>query len=142
MLRSRCKSQNYYQWLPSHYRTKALRVLMILQEKGAQVKIFESGNTAFHMKSYIFVHREDRSSKDGVAYVGSSNISHSALNHGLEWNLRSYLSENQSAFQEICSKFKVLFERPASVHSINEWIDATRQEYESKTPQDKIKSWG
>ena len=82
---------------------KALRVLMILQEKGAQVKIYESGNTAFHMKSYIFVHREDRSSKDGVAYVGSSNISHSALNHGLEWNLRITSAENQSAFQEICS---------------------------------------
>ena len=119
---------------------KALRVLMILQEKGAQVKIYESGNTAFHMKSYIFVHREDRSSKDGVAYVGSSNISHSALNHGLEWNLRITSSENQSAFQEICSKFKVLFENPQAVHLSNEWIDVYREEYESKTPQDKIKS--
>jgi superfamily II DNA or RNA helicase/HKD family nuclease len=119
---------------------KALRALMILQEKGAQVKIYESGNTAFHMKSYIFVHREDRSSKDGVAYVGSSNISHSALNHGLEWNLRITSSENQSAFQEICSKFKVLFENPQAVHLSNEWIDTYREEYESKTPQDKIKS--
>ena len=119
---------------------KALRVLMILQEKGAQVKIYESGNTAFHMKSYIFVHREDRSSKDGVAYVGSSNISHSALNHGLEWNLRITSSENQSAFQEICSKFKVLFENSQAVHLSNEWIDLYREEYESKTPQDKIKS--
>ena len=41
-----------------------------------------------------------------MAYVGSSNISHSALNHGLEWNLKVTSSENQNAFQEICSKFK------------------------------------
>ena len=119
---------------------KALRVLMILQEKGAQVKIFESGNTAFHMKSYIFVHREDRTTKDGMAYVGSSNISHSALNHGLEWNLKVTSSENQNAFQEICSKFKVLFENSQAVPLSNEWIDIYRNEYESKTPQDKIKS--
>ena len=54
--------------------------------------------------------------------------------------LRITSSENQSAFNEICSKFKVLFENPQAVQLSNEWIDEYRQEYESKTPQDKIKS--
>ena len=95
----------------SYNRTQSPKIVNDSARK-THFKIYESGNTAFHMKSYIFVHREDRSSKDGIAYVGSSNISHSALNHGLEWNLRITSSENQSAFNEICSKFKVLFENP------------------------------
>ena len=118
---------------------KALRMLMILQEKGAEVKIFESGNTAFHMKSYIFIHREDRITKDGLAYVGSSNISHSALRHGLEWNLRITSAENQSSFQEICSKFRALYQDARAIDLSNEWIDAYRIEYEARTTQDKIK---
>ena len=119
---------------------KALRMLMVLQEKGAQIKIFESGNTAFHMKSYIFIHREDRTAKDGLAYVGSSNISHSALRHGLEWNLRVTSTENQHSFQEICSKFKDLYQDNRTVELNHDWIDAYRAEYDARTSQDKIKS--
>ena len=116
---------------------KALRMLMILQEKGAQVKIFESGNTAFHMKSYIFVHREDRSSKDGIAYVGSSNISQSALSHGLEWNLRVTSEENQSSFEEICTKFKALFDDQRAIILNNEWIDRYHAQYTTQNPQEQ-----
>jgi superfamily II DNA or RNA helicase/SOS-response transcriptional repressor LexA len=118
---------------------KALRMLMILQEKGAQVKIFESGNTAFHMKSYIFIHREDRRTKDGLAYVGSSNISNSALKHGLEWNLKITSAENQSSFQEICSKFKKLYQDVRAIDLSHEWIDAYRVEYDARSTQDKAK---
>ena len=118
---------------------KALRMLMILQEKGAQVKIFESGNTAFHMKSYIFIHREDRLSKDGLAYVGSSNISHSALRHGLEWNLKVTSAENQSSFEEICSKFRALYQDARAVDLSHEWIDRYRDAYEARTSEDKLK---
>ena len=119
---------------------KALRMLMILQEKGAQVKIFESGNTAFHMKSYIFVHREDRSSKDGIAYVGSSNISQSALSHGLEWNLRVTSEENQSSFEEICTKFKALFDDQRAIILNNEWIDRYHAQYTTQNPQEQTRS--
>lgn len=119
---------------------KALRMLMILQEKGAQVKIFESGNTAFHMKSYIFIHREDRNSKDGLAYVGSSNISNSALTHGLEWNLKVTSTENQNSFQEICSKFKDLYQDVRAVDLTHDWIDRYRKGYEARSPQDQLKS--
>lgn len=118
---------------------KALRMLMILQEKGAQVKIFESGNTAFHMKSYIFIHREDRITKDGLAYVGSSNISNSALKHGLEWNLKITSAENQSSFQEICSKFKELYQDVRAVDLSHDWIDSYRDEYDARSAQDKVK---
>jgi superfamily II DNA or RNA helicase/SOS-response transcriptional repressor LexA len=118
---------------------QALHMLMILQEKGAQVKIFESGSTAFHMKTYIFVHREDRTTKEGVAYVGSSNISHSALSHGLEWNLRLTSEDNQNSFQEICTKFKTLFEDSRAVILTNDWIDQYRSKYQAQHPLEKAK---
>lgn len=36
----------------------ALRYLMLLQQQGAEVKVFESGGkTSFHMKAYLFTHR-------------------------------------------------------------------------------------
>ena len=41
---------------------------------------------SFHPKAWLF--RWGTSPEDGVAYVGSSNLSASALQHGVEWNLR------------------------------------------------------
>jgi superfamily II DNA or RNA helicase len=41
---------------------------------------------AFHPKAWIFAWGAEP--RDGVAYVGSSNLSRSALEHGVEWNLR------------------------------------------------------
>ncbi len=37
----------------------ALRLLMLLQEQGAQVRIFESGGRSFHLKAYLFAHFPD-----------------------------------------------------------------------------------
>ena len=52
---------------------EALRSLMLLQERGAQVKVYESAGSSFHMKSYIFVGIRARACR--MAFVGSSNIS-------------------------------------------------------------------
>jgi len=41
---------------------------------------------AFHPKAWLFAWGADP--RDGVAYVGSSNLSRSALQQGIEWNLR------------------------------------------------------
>ena len=101
----------------------ALRNLLLLQESGADVRVYETkGVHSFHMKAYIFVF-PDRTRNKGHAYVGSSNISSSALNHGLEWNLRVTAEENSARFEEINEKFEHIYNHPNSVRLSNEWIE-------------------
>ena len=74
-----------FQFLTSDYldvtEPAALRRLMLLQEAGADVRIHSSHKGgAFHPKAYIFI----RNDKEGVAFIGSSNLSASALVQGVE----------------------------------------------------------
>jgi superfamily II DNA or RNA helicase/diadenosine tetraphosphate (Ap4A) HIT family hydrolase len=74
---------------------------------------------AFHPKSYI-LHLADGS---GAAYVGSSNVSESALRFGVEWNYRIVASAEAPAFQEICQAFDELFGHPATRVLDEDWIE-------------------
>ena len=48
-----------------------------------EARLWRSGDLPFHPKAYVF-----RAGPFGVAFVGSSNLSRSALVDGVEWNLR------------------------------------------------------
>ena len=106
---------------------EALRSLMLLQERGAQVRVFESAGSSFHLKAYIFTYVGSASSQQGTAFIGSSNISRQALQDGLEWNYRvDYPSDN--GFFEALSHFEELFRHRNTLPLSDGWID----EYEAR----------
>jgi superfamily II DNA or RNA helicase/diadenosine tetraphosphate (Ap4A) HIT family hydrolase/SOS-response transcriptional repressor LexA len=74
-----------------------------------QPKLFRvEGGQVFHPKAYIFT-----AGPHGAAFVGSSNLSRSALTAGVEWNLRTS-HRDQPTFAAIRARFHQLFERPAA----------------------------
>ena len=80
---------------------RALDVLV--RDYGARVKVrFEKASTRLHAKAWLF----RRHSGFDTAYVGSSNLSRSALVDGLEWNVR--LSSVAHAAQ--IAKFRTVFD--------------------------------
>lgn len=83
---------------------KAIRRLFELRETG-DVEIRASFNTnqeRLHAKAYIF----SRNNGFDTAYIGSSNLSRSALTKGLEWNMRVTSIENS----HIINKTKATFD--------------------------------
>jgi superfamily II DNA or RNA helicase/HKD family nuclease/SOS-response transcriptional repressor LexA len=99
---------------------EALRLLMLLQEQGAQVKVYESAGSSFHLKAYIFSGIDGGAPK-GVAFIGSSNISRQALQNGLEWNLRS--DHPETGYLEAKANFDALFSDPRSIPLTDAWIE-------------------
>ena len=60
-------------------------LLRLLDLKGnVELRVFESAGKSFHPKAYIVAESAD----DGTAFVGSSNLSATALREGVEWNQR------------------------------------------------------
>ena len=76
--------------------------------------------TAFHPKAYVFRHADGA----GTAFVGSSNMSRSALQDGIEWNYRIVESRDEEGFGEIRRAFDALFHDPATTALTNEWVEA------------------
>ncbi|MCG5526344.1 DUF3427 domain-containing protein [Ectothiorhodospira haloalkaliphila] len=102
---------------------QALRALMLLQEQGAQVRVYQSQGGSFHLKAYLFAGSQDSDAQWGCAFIGSSNISSQALQQGLEWNYRINYPGDKG-FLETRARFKALFSDPTTVPLSDEWIDA------------------
>lgn len=77
--------------------------LQQLTDLGAEVRIsYDVSTTRLHAKAWIFHRRSGFS----TAYVGSSNLTHSAQVTGLEWNVRASAARNP----DILDKFEAVFE--------------------------------
>lgn len=100
----------------------ALRRLADL-EGDLTLRVFEAAEQGFHLKTYIFL-----SDKEGVAFVGSSNLSKAALTTSIEWNYKVISSHDRSAFPQITDSFEDLFNSYSAVPVTPEWIDR----YESR----------
>jgi superfamily II DNA or RNA helicase/HKD family nuclease len=76
---------------------------------GATVKVdYEGRATRLHAKAWLL----HRNSGLTTAYVGSSNISHSALVDGREWNVRLSARENPDLITKLAAEFAALWAEP------------------------------
>ncbi|WP_311389650.1 DUF3427 domain-containing protein [Corynebacterium haemomassiliense] len=75
----------------------------LVDEFGAEVKVaYETSDTRLHAKAWLF----RRNSGFDTAYIGSSNLSNSALIDGIEWNVRT----SRSTTPEVLDKFEAVFD--------------------------------
>jgi superfamily II DNA or RNA helicase/HKD family nuclease len=86
------------------------RALDRLVELGAEVKIsYETKMTRLHAKAWLF----HRNTGYSTAYVGSSNLSKSALLDGLEWNVRLSEIDQGHLIDTFRATFDEYWEDPA-----------------------------
>lgn len=91
--------------------TQPSALYLIKHKLGEQVdlRFYNEKNRSFHPKSYMF-HYKDYSE----LYIGSSNISRSALTSGIEWNYRFSNKTDPINYEKFYNTFVDLFEN----HSI------------------------
>ena len=82
--------------------TEAAAIEALIQ-LGAQVRVsYDTTSTRLHAKAWLF-HRDSGYS---TAYVGSSNLTHSAQVTGLEWNVRASAARNRAVIDKISAVFE------------------------------------
>ena len=111
---------------------QALRRLMLLAERGADIRVFQTEQQSFHLKAYICMQSREGETVWGAAFVGSSNLSRTALTDGLEWNLRVEPTDDADAldsrrFREIRAQYETLFAHPNVRELDHDWIEQYEQ---------------
>ena len=101
---------------------EALRLLLLLQDQGGEVRVYATQGTSFHLKAYVFAKSSANELIEGTAFVGSSNISRQALQDGLEWNYR-VAYPGDLGFLEARQRFGELFAHPRTVPLSDRWIE-------------------
>ena len=79
------------------------RALDSLQDLGAEVRVsYDTSTTRLHAKAWLFHRRSGFS----TAYIGSSNLTHSAQISGLEWNVRVSGARNPDVIEKVAAVFE------------------------------------
>lgn len=91
--------------------TQPSALYLIKRKLGDQVELrfYSEKNRSFHPKSYMFHYKHY-----SEIYIGSSNISKSALTSGIEWNYRFNSKTDPKNYEKFFQTFEDLFEH----HSI------------------------
>lgn len=80
-----------------------LDALLELRDIGADIRVsFDTSSTRLHAKAWLF----HRAAGCSTAFIGSSNLTHSAQVTGLEWNVRVAGARNP----DVIEKFSAVFE--------------------------------
>ncbi len=87
--------------------TQPSALYLIKRKLGERVdlRFYNEKARSFHPKSYIFHYTEH-----SELYIGSSNISRSALTSGIEWNYRFTSTVDQKSYAKFYRTFEDLFE--------------------------------
>jgi superfamily II DNA or RNA helicase/HKD family nuclease len=79
------------------------RALDALRRIGAQIRVsYDTTTTRLHAKAWLF----HRTSGYSTAYIGSSNLTHSAQVTGLEWNVRVSGARNPDVLEKMTAVFE------------------------------------
>lgn len=74
-----------------------------LKNIGAEIRVsYDTSSTRLHAKAWLF-HRQSGFS---TAYIGSSNLTHSAQVSGLEWNVRFSAIRNEPVVDKVAAVFE------------------------------------
>lgn len=103
-LRHHCQAGRELRVLTTTYTgSTEARALDLLSELGAQIRVsYETSTTRLHAKAWLFC----RSSGFSTAYIGSSNLTHSAQVSGLEWNIRVSAARNPDVVDKVVAVFE------------------------------------
>lgn len=113
--------------------TQPSALYLIKKEFGDRIdlRFYNEKKRSFHPKAYIF-HYQDH----GEIYIGSSNISRSALTSGIEWNYRfSSLSDSKN-FALFYETFMDLFEKHSIVINDEELASYSRNWHKPAVAKD------
>ena len=100
--------------------TQPSALYMIKHELGDKVELrfYNDSRRSFHPKAYIFHY-----ALHGEIFIGSSNISKSALTSGIEWNYRFTTFSDEKNFKKFSDTFEDLYQN----HSIEVTDDVLRE---------------
>src|SRR5262245_552971 len=100
-----------------------VRALESLREIGAEVRVsYDTSMTRLHAKAWLFHRRSGFS----TAYIGSSNLTHSAQVSGLEWNVRVSGARNPDVIDKVAAVFE-------SYWNGRDFVPYDRDEFLSRT---------
>lgn len=88
----------------------AIYLLKVILGNKVDIRFYNERNVSFHPKGYII-----EQDGDSIAYIGSSNVSQSALISGIEWNYRLQKSSAPNDFQAFLDMFNLLFDYHSDV---------------------------
>ena len=85
------------------------RALDALGDVGADIRVsYDTSSTRLHAKAWLF----HRASGFSTAYIGSSNLTHSAQVSGLEWNVRVSGARNPGVIDKVAAVFESYWHNP------------------------------
>lgn len=101
---------------------KALEELLSIDDN-IKIRIWNSNGVSFHPKAYLF-----QSNEHDVLFIGSSNLSKSALHNGVEWNL--LVRDEREVFDDAQAEFLKIFYSDQTVPLNTETLEEYRQSYD------------
>lgn len=102
---------------------EALLALPAVAGARLDLRAYAARRHSFHPKAYLFRHAGGQRR----AFIGSSNLSASALQHGVEWNWATLETPDGAAVADAEQRFDDLFDSPNTVAVTPEWIDGYRR---------------